>query len=266
MRLDGRVAVITGGASGIGRATALAMVAEGARVVIGDVDTEGAATLVEEVSARGGEAAFVRTDVRVADDCGALMAAAEERFGALHILFANAGVSWPGRDGFSPDVDPAVWDEVIGINLSGVFYCAHHAIPRMAAAGGGAIVNTASSMGVLPLGGLDAYAASKGGVAMLTRSLAADAGVLGIRVNAIAPGYVETPLTSMIWEIDDVRDAFARHHATGLQTAAEIADAVVFLASDDARSLTGTVLTCDRGWAAFKRPEMLAPRPPGDAG
>lgn len=262
MRLQDKVAVVTGGASGIGRATVLAMAAEGARVVIADLDADGGEGVVGEVTAAGGEAAFVRTDVSVAGDCDALMAAAEERFGGLHVLFANAGVSWPGRDGFTPDVEPEVWDQVIGINLSGVFYCAHYAIPRMAANGGGAIINTSSSMGTVPLGGLDGYAASKGGVALLTKSLAANAGVLGIRVNAIGPGYVETPLTSVIWDMDVVREGFEKHHAMGLQSPEEIADVVVFLASEEARSLTGALITCDRGWAAFKRPDLLAPAPP----
>ena len=146
---------------------------------------------------------------------------------------------------------------MIATNLSSVFYCCHYAVPVMAAAGGGAIVNTASSMAHLPLGGLDGYAASKGGVALLTRSMAPNCGPLGIRVNAISPGYVDTPMNALIWGSDELRAGFERGHATGLQTAEEIADLVVFLASDDARSLTGAVLTCDRGWTAFKSPDIL---------
>ncbi len=167
------------------------------------------------------------------------------------------GVAWPGRDGFAPDIDPAEWDRVISINLNGTFYCCHYAVPEIAKAGGGSIINTASSMAHLPLGGLDGYAASKGGVALLTKSMAPSAGRLGIRVNAISPGYVDTPMNDLIWGNDDVKHAFDLGHATGLQDPDEIADVVVFLASDASRSLTGAILNCDRGWTAFKQPDLL---------
>src|SRR5262245_20947035 len=129
----------------------------------------------------------------------------------------------------------------------------------MAGRPGADIVNTASSMAVLPLGMMDAYAASKAGVAGLTRSLAPGCGALGIRVNAICPGYVDTPMNALIFGDQGYRVAFAKEHATGLQPPDEIARFAVFLASDDASSLTGAVLTCDRGWTAFKRPALLAP-------
>jgi NAD(P)-dependent dehydrogenase (short-subunit alcohol dehydrogenase family) len=128
----------------------------------------------------------------------------------------------------------------------------------MAGRPGAAIVNTASSMALLPLGMMDAYAASKGGVALLTRSMAAGCGKLGIRVNAICPGYVDTPMNDVIFGSDVLRDAFARESAMGLQPPDEIAALVVFLASDEAASLTGSVIACDRGWVAFKRPAALA--------
>jgi NAD(P)-dependent dehydrogenase (short-subunit alcohol dehydrogenase family) len=112
-------------------------------------------------------------------------------------------------------------------------------------------------MAHLPLGGLDGYAASKGGVALLTKSMAVGCGMLNIRVNAISPGYVDTPMNALIWQSDEMKAAFAKGHATGLQTPEEIADLVVFLASDESRSLTGAVLNCDRGWTAFKQPDLL---------
>jgi 3-oxoacyl-[acyl-carrier protein] reductase len=127
----------------------------------------------------------------------------------------------------------------------------------MADTGGGSIINTASSMAHLPLGGLDGYAASKGGVALLTRSMAPSCGRLGIRINAISPGYVDTPMNEMIWGSAALKEGFELGHATGLQTTEEIADVVVFLASDASRSLTGALLTCDRGWTAFKSPDVL---------
>jgi len=146
---------------------------------------------------------------------------------------------------------------VIRVNLSSVFYCSKYAIPAIATAGGGAIINTASSMAHLPLGGMDGYAASKGGVAMLTKSMAVGCAMMNIRVNAISPGYVDTPMNALIFGSESFREGFAKGHATGLQTAEEIADLVVFLASDASRSLTGAVLNCDRGWTAFKQPDVL---------
>jgi NAD(P)-dependent dehydrogenase (short-subunit alcohol dehydrogenase family) len=252
------VAVVTGSGSGIGRASARALAAAGASVMVSDVSDDGGAETVALIEQAGGTAAYQRCDVRVADECGALIAATVERFGRLDILHANAGVSLAFEDGFSPNIDPAVWDKVIGINLSGVFYCIHFAVPELVKAGGGSIITTASSMAVVPLGGMDGYAASKAGVAGLTRSLAPSCGPLGIRVNAICPGYVETPLTGVLHGSDDLASAFAAQHAEpGWQTVEEIADVVVFLASDASRAFTGAVLTCDRGWVGFKAPDPM---------
>jgi NAD(P)-dependent dehydrogenase (short-subunit alcohol dehydrogenase family) len=257
-RLDGKVALITGAGSGMGLAAAQLFAAEGARVVVSDVVEAAGTSAVAAIRGTGGDATFVRADVSQWSDCVAMVKAATDTYGALHVLYNNAGVAWPGRDGFTGDMDPAVWDEVIRINLSSVFYCAHAAIPAIAAAGGGSIVNTASSMARLPLGLLDGYAASKGGVALLTQSMAPGCGRLGIRVNAICPGYVDTPMNASIFGSDALKRAFARGHATGLQSAEEIADLVVFLASDAGRSLTGAVIACDRGWTAFKQPPVGA--------
>jgi NAD(P)-dependent dehydrogenase (short-subunit alcohol dehydrogenase family) len=255
--LEGKVALVTGAGSGLGRASAVALAAVGAAVVVSDVNDEAGAETADLVIGAGGTASYVHADVSSASECEQLVDAAVEVYGSLHILHNNAGIALPMADGFAPDVDPALWDRVIATNLSSVFYCCHFAIPVMAAGGGGAIVNTASSMAHLPLGGLDGYAASKGGVALLTQSMAPNCGPLGVRVNAISPGYVDTPMNALIWGSDELKAGFARGHATGLQTAEEIADLVVFLASDAARSLTGAVLTCDRGWTAFKAPDVL---------
>lgn len=257
MQLDGKVAIVTGGASGLGRASALALAREGARVVVSDINDDLVAEVVEAIERSGGAAHGAHTDVSVASECDALVAETVDVFGALHVMHASAGVAWPGRDGFGPNVLPEHWDRVIAINLSGTFYCSRAAIPAMAAAGGGSIIHTASSMAHLPLGGMDGYAASKGGVAMLTRSMAPSAGALGVRVNAISPGYVDTPMNALIWGSEPVKEAFALGHATGLQEPEEIADVVVFLASDASRSLTGAILNCDRGWTAFKMPDLI---------
>lgn len=257
-RLAGRVALVTGAGSGIGAASARALAAAGASVVVADIDDAAAADTVALIESEGGVAVARHCDVSAAEQCEAAVDGALEHFGRLDVLHANAGVSLPFADGFSPLVDPATWDKVIGINLSGVFYCCHFAIPAMARNGGGSIITTASSMAVLPLGGQDAYAASKAGVAGLTRSLAPNCSAVGIRVNAICPGYVETPLTGVLHGSDDLAAAFAGGHADpGWQTPEEIAEVVVFLATDASRAFTGAVLTCDRGWVQFKQPEAM---------
>jgi len=257
MRLDGKVALVTGGGSGLGRAGARALAAAGAKVAVSDIDAPTAAQTAEQIESAGGSAFSIHGDAGRASDAEHIVRATVDRFGALHILYNNAGVAWPFKDGFTPDIDPQVWDDVIRINLSSVFYFAHYAIPEIARAGGGSIINTASSMAHLPLGGLDGYAASKGGVALLTKSLAVGCGALNIRVNAISPGYVDTPMNALIFGAAELKAGFEHGHATGLQSAEEIADLVVFLAGDESRSLTGAVLNCDRGWTAFKQPDAL---------
>jgi NAD(P)-dependent dehydrogenase (short-subunit alcohol dehydrogenase family) len=257
MTLDGKSAIVTGAGSGLGRAGALALAGAGAAVLVSDIDAPAARATVDAIAQRGGRAWAFAADAGDAADAERMVRAAIDAFGALHILYNNAGIALPFQDGFTPAIEPEVWDRVIRVNLSSVFYCCKYAIPEIAKAGGGSIINTASSMAHLPLGGLDGYAASKGGVALLTKSMAAGCGTMNIRVNAISPGYVDTPMNAMIFGSDELKQGFAKGHATGLQTPEEIAELVVFLASDAARSLTGAVLNCDRGWTAFKQPEML---------
>ncbi|HLK11815.1 MAG TPA: SDR family oxidoreductase [Candidatus Binatia bacterium] len=258
-RLENRIAIVTGAAAGIGRAGALAFAREGARVVVSDIDSAGGEETVGLVRAAGGEATFVHADAGVAADAAALVEAAVGRYGGVDVLWNNAGIAPLGRDNFTPFIEVEDWERVLRVNLTSVFLCSKYAIPVMAGRPGAAILNMASSMAVVPLGMTDAYAASKGGVATLTRSMAPGCALMGIRVNALAPGYVETAMTRVIFADEGMRQAFAKEHATGLQTPEEIAALAAFLVSDDARSLTGAVLTCDRGWSAFKRPAALAP-------
>jgi len=259
MRLARRIAIITGAGSGIGRAGALAFAREGARVVVSDVDAakgEETAALVRDT---GGDAIFIRADAGDPADAEALVRATVTRLGGLDILYNNAGIAPAGQDGFTPFIDVDVWERVMRVNLTSVFLCCKYAIPVMAHRPGAAIVNTASSMAHLPLGMTDAYAASKAGVAVLTRSMAPGCGALGIRVNALSAGYVETPMTGIVLGDPAFREAFAKEHATGVQPPEDVAKVAVFLASDDAVGLTGAVVNCDRGWTAFKRPAVLAP-------
>ncbi len=258
MRLHHRIAVITGAGSGLGRAGALAFAREGARVVVSDLDPAATEATVAAIGAAGGEAIGVPADAGDRVQARALIDETVRRLGAIDILYNNAGIAPVGRDGFTPHIAEDDWDWVLRVNLTSVFLCCKYAIPHLAGRPGAAIINTASSMALQPLGAIDAYAASKAGVAGLTKSLAPGCGQLGIRVNAICPGYVDTPMNALIFGSDAIREAFARDHALGLQQPEEIAAFAVFLASDEASSLTGAVLACDRGWTAFKRPAAIA--------
>lgn len=256
--LGGKVAIVTGGGSGLGRAGALALARAGARVAATDVSETAAATTARAIADAGGDAIALACDAGDSASVQAMVAAVDARWGRIDVLYNNAGIAPVGEDGSVADMKDEAWERVIRTNLTSVFLCSKYTIPHLARAGGGAIVNTASSMAHVPLGLMDAYAASKAGVAGLTRSMAHGCAKHGIRVNAISPGYVDTPMNSMIFSADELRAGFAEGHMTGLQTPEEIADLVVFLASDLARSMTGATINCDRGWTAFKMPEMLA--------
>jgi NAD(P)-dependent dehydrogenase (short-subunit alcohol dehydrogenase family) len=256
--LLGKAAIVTGAGAGIGRAGALALARAGARVAAADVDLERAESVAGEIRTAGGSALALACDAGDPSSVQAMVAAAAEGLGRLDVLYNNAGIAPVGEDGFVGAMEDAVWDKVIRVNLTSVFLCSKHAIPHLARAGGGAIINTASSMAHVPLGATDAYAASKAGVAGLTRSMAVGCAKLNIRVNAISPGYVDTPMNSLIFGSDELREAFAAGHMTGLQSPQEIADVVVFLASDLSRSLTGATINCDRGWTEFKMPDLLS--------
>jgi NAD(P)-dependent dehydrogenase (short-subunit alcohol dehydrogenase family) len=247
MKLFGKVAIITGGATGIGKATAELFIQQGAKVVLADVSNQAEAT-VEQLTSAGGEAFFVRTDVSKEEDVRNVVEQAVSRFGKLDIMVANAGIGHPN----TPIQDYTLnrWQQMIDINLTGVFLSNKYAITQMQKQGtGGAIVNMASIMGHVGMTDLVSYNAAKAGVVNLTRSLGISHAKEGIRVNAVCPGFVETPILN---DVDEVAKAHlvAAHPIGRLGRAEEIANAVLFLASDDSSFVVGTSLFVDGGYTA----------------
>jgi NAD(P)-dependent dehydrogenase (short-subunit alcohol dehydrogenase family) len=248
-RVDGKVAVVTGGASGIGRATAGALAAEGATVGIADVDEAGGERVAAAIREAGGDAFFRRTDVRSMAEVEAVVAAAADRHGRLDVLVNDAAVAVPGSAGEVAEED---WNRVLDVNLSGVWRGMRAAIPRMLAQGGGSIVNLSSVQGHVGFVGWAAYAAAKGGIDALTRQAAVEYAPLGIRVNAIVPGTIMTEMNEAIMRESADPDAvmagwLAMHPIGRVGQPAEVAAAIVFLASDEASFITGESLRVDGG-------------------
>ena len=246
--LDGKVAIVTGAAAGIGRSSALTFAREGARVVVADVDVPGSEQTVELVEAAGGEAIAVEVDVSDRAQVAAMVRTTMERFGRLDCAHNNAGVASGGRP--IAEFDDDDWDRVIGIMLTGVFLCMKREIPAMLDSGGGAIVNTASGAGLIGFAGQAAYVAAKHGVIGLTKVAALDYGAAGVRVNAICPGTARTPMVDAAVAADP---ALAEHlvglHPIGrIGTPEEIAEAAVWLCTDAASFVLGAALPVDGGY------------------
>ena len=252
MRLEGRVALITGGTSGIGSATAMRFVEEGAAVAITGRNAERGEQIVQEIAANGGEALFIQADVRVAGECRAAVDRTLGRFGKIDILFNNAGVFHPKT---IPDCTEEEWDETIDSSLKGAFLMSKYVLPSMIKQGAGSIIHTSSGWGILGGDKAAAYCAAKGGLIVMAKAMAIDHGPQGIRVNCVCPGDVLTPMLhddaekrGMSW--DDYAAGAGDRPLGRIGTVDDIANAVLFLASDESSFVTGESLVVDGGGVA----------------
>ena len=248
VRLKDKVAIITGAASGIGKATAKLFAEHGAKVVVADIDKDGGSQAVTQIQNGGNEAIFVETDVTLKVDTEQMVAQTVETYGKLDILFNNAGIAMRLPVAELPEED---WHRCLDVNLTGVFLCAKAAIPAMLKNGCGSIINMSSIYGVVGADVRAAYVASKGGVTNLTRGMALDYAENNIRVNCICPGFVETPLVAGVIKTPEEYQALAdKHPMRRLGQPEEIAYGALYLASDESAFVTGIALPIDGGYTA----------------
>jgi NAD(P)-dependent dehydrogenase (short-subunit alcohol dehydrogenase family) len=257
MRLADKVALITGGGSGIGKASCLLFAKEGAKVVVVDLKLDTAEATVDEIQKAGGDAKAFAADVSKAKDAEAMVRFAEESYGKLNVVFNNAGVFHPDDDSVT-NTSEAIWDMVINVNLKGVFLGCQYAVPALLRAGGGSIINTASFVAIMGAAAPQiAYTASKGGVLAMTREIAVEFARKNIRANSLCPGPVETPLLAKLLSDPARRNRRLVHIPMGrFARAEEMANAALFLASDESSFVTGTSFLVDGGIsAAYITPE-----------
>ena len=249
-QLDGKVALITGAGSGIGRASALAFAREGAKVAVADIVVEGGEETVRLVKEAGGEAFFIKVDVANAADVEAMVNTVVGTYGRIDCAYNNAGVE--GRLASTDEYPEDVFDKVIGINLTGVWLCMKYELPHMLKQGSGAIVNTASGAGLIGVAGMSAYVASKHGVVGLTKTAALEYAKSGIRVNAVCPGLIQTPMVERITaDQPQLGEALVAAEPVGRTgRPEEIAESVVWMCSDAASFVTGHAMAVDGGFVA----------------
>jgi NAD(P)-dependent dehydrogenase (short-subunit alcohol dehydrogenase family) len=260
-RVAGKVALVTGAASGLGAASARRLAAEGASIMLTDISADAGRAVADQIADAGGAAAFEPHDAASPADWQRVVAATTERFGALHVLVNNAGVSGGLQELMTLELD--AWRALMSVNLDGVFLGMRYAGPAIAQsvtqsggqAGGGSIINISSILGKVGMAGATAYCASKGGVALLTKAAALEWAPLGIRVNSVHPGFIDTPMVSGALQTaenaNEMRDMIISRHALArFGVPREIADAVLFLASDESSFVTGAELVVDGGYTA----------------
>lgn len=247
-RLEGKVAIVTGGGSGIGRATAELFAKEGARVVVADYQSEMGRETLEAIQKAGGEARFVPVDVSNSAEVARMVEAAVAAYGGIDILFNGAGVLFFGT---VLETDEKTWNRVLAINLTGTFLCSKAVLPHMIQRGGGAIVNVSSSTGAHDAGSnAAAYVTSKGGVALLTKAMAVDHAQDNVRVNALAPGPTDTPMLRENFSPERLKEFAQAFPMKRLGRPGEIAGAALFLVSDESSFVTGALLAVDGGQTA----------------
>jgi NAD(P)-dependent dehydrogenase (short-subunit alcohol dehydrogenase family) len=253
----GKVAIVTGGALGMGRATAQEFARQGAQVTIADIDARAGAAAVADIEREGGQALLVEADLARAADCAQVVRGTVERFGGVDVLFNNVGIQPLDSYANAEDTTEAQWDRILGVNLKSYFLMAKYALPEIRKRGGGVIINNASVQGLQSVPGVPAYAASKGGVLSLTRQLAMEYAREGIRVLAICPGTIETEMvrTAAAREPGPIEETLARmgrsHPIGRIGTGQDIANVVTFLASDRASFMTGEFVCVDGGYMAL---------------
>ncbi|MEB2787198.1 SDR family NAD(P)-dependent oxidoreductase [Algoriphagus persicinus] len=247
--LENKVAIVTGAGSGIGKAVSLLYASEGAKVVVTDIDEKGGNETVTLIKSKGGEAVFIKADTSNPDDQKSMVEMAVKKYGGLHIACNNAGIGGELAPTGEYPIDG--WDKIISVNLSGVFYGLRYQIPAMLTTGeGGSIVNMASILGMVGSKNVPGYVAAKHGVVGLTKTAALDYADKQIRINAVGPGYIDTPLLSDSLDEDTIKSLAGLHPIGRLGTAEEVAELVLWLSSSKSSFVTGSYYTIDGGYTA----------------